>query len=73
MAHCGGQHVAFLVVEVDWKPGGKASAHLHPTLLFATTAANGRDVDSGPSGVMSQRRGCVESRCDAVAVGRTYL
>ena len=30
-------------------------------------------MDSGPSGVMSQRRGCVESRCDAVAVGRTYL
>jgi hypothetical protein len=65
MAHIAADStVAFLVVEVDWKPWRKSlqpiSTRSCPSRRLRRTAEMG--VDSGPSGVMSQRRGCADSR-----------
>src|SRR4029077_17438530 len=64
MAHIAADStVAFLVVEVDWKPRRKSlrpiSTRSCPSRRLRRTAEMG--VDSGPSGVMSQRRGCADT------------
>ena len=69
--HCGGQHGGFSGcrgrLEASAKKPSAISTRSCPSRRLRRTAEMG--VDSGPSGVMSQRRGCADCRHSALIFG----